>query len=121
MINKAVYAKETFRGFKSGEEQLVFKRLPFILFILTILSLVFMIVVRTSVLGLRLLTLGSSGGRFLARSYNVSVFLFIGMLVVFAAVTLVLNILKKKRHESSAMARFSDEEEFESPAGGSDH
>ena len=95
------------------------RRLPFILFILyilTVASLVFMIIVRTSVMGLRLLSMSSGSGRFLAKSYNASVILFLVILAVSVVTTIVMYVLKKKRKAVSAASHFSEEDVFENPA-----
>ena len=70
------------------------KRIPMIVFVLTILSLVYMIIVRLNGMGLRLLSMNSSAGRFIAGHYRSCVILFIVMLAILALVVFIANRIR---------------------------
>jgi len=84
------------------------KRIPMIIFVLTILSFVYMIIIRLNGMGLRLLSMNSNAGSFVARHYNSSVILFVIMLAALFAAVLITNRYRKKRH----MHPDADEEEM---------
>lgn len=75
------------------------KRIPMIVFVLTLLSLVYMIIIRLNAMGMRLLTMNSRAGGFIARHYNSSVVLFIVMACIFIAVVLLTNHIKSSKHK----------------------
>ncbi len=76
--------------------------IPMILFVLTILSFIFMIIVRLNAMGTRLLSISSGLGRLIASQYNPSVILFLILLAALIAAVLITN--KVKRHEHSVHA-----------------
>ena len=82
------------------------KRIPMILFILTILSFVYMIIIRLNAMGTKLLTTGSKAGKFIAANYHSSVILFVVILAAFVASVLIANSVKSRRKEQAAEDSF---------------
>lgn len=89
------------------------KRIPMIIFVLTILSFVYMIIIRLNGMGLRLLSMNSSAGRFVAKNYNSSVVLFVIMLLALIAAVLISNRVRRRKRTQPG----PDEEElmFQNP------
>lgn len=75
------------------------RRIPMILFVLTILSFAFMIVIRISAMGTRVLTMSSGVGKFVASSYRSSVIIFFIVLILLAAAVMISLRVQKKRRE----------------------
>lgn len=87
------------------------KRLPLILFILTLVSGAFMILIRIAGSGIRLLSAKTGTGRFVAANYNSCIIVFLVILCAFIAATIVIRRRRKKKkgtHEEDIIA--SDEE-----------
>ena len=80
------------------------KRIPLILFILSLLSLAYMLIVRLNAIGNRLLTMSSKSGKFIASHYYTSVVLFLVILVLFIISVFVANYFREKRHERGERA-----------------
>lgn len=80
------------------------KRIPMIMFVLTILSLLYMIVVRLDAMGTRLLTKSSGAGKFIASSYNFSVILFLVISGLFVLTVFIsLRVQSSRRHAPAAV------------------
>lgn len=80
------------------------KRLPLILFILTLVSCAFMVLIRIGGAGTKLLTAKTGTGRFIAANYNSCIVVFVIILAAFIIVTVVLNRKRRKRKEKHAAA-----------------
>lgn len=93
------------------------KRLPLILFILTLASCGFMILIRISGSGLKLLSAKTGTGRFIAANYNSCIAVFIVILAAFVIVTAVLNRKRKKNKAGKKGAALSaaDDTAFDVP------
>jgi len=93
------------------------KRLPLILFILTLASCGFMILIRISGSGLKLLSAKTGTGRFIAANYNSCIIVFIVILAAFICVTFVFSRRRRKRKEAQGAAHVPsvDEAAFEAP------
>lgn len=73
------------------------KRLPLILFILTLVSGAFMILIRIAGSGERLLSAKTGTGRFVAANYHSCIIVFLVILCAFIAATIVINRMRKKK------------------------
>lgn len=94
------------------------KRLPLILFILTLASAAFMILIRIAGSGVRLLSAKTGTGRFVAANYHSCIVVFIVILCAFIAVTIVVNRKRKKNRVSiEETAADIPEETQEDPDG----
>lgn len=93
------------------------KRLPLILFILTLASCGFMILIRISGSGLKLLSAKTGTGRFIAANYNSCIIVFIVILAAFICVTFAFNRRRRKKKEAQENAHVPsvDETVFEPP------
>ncbi len=93
------------------------KRLPLILLILTLVSGVFMILIRIAGSGVRLLSAKTGTGRFVAANYNSCIIVFIVILCAFIAATIVINRRRKKKKGTREENLILSNEQMAYPGG----
>ena len=93
------------------------KRLPLILFILTLVSGAFMILIRIAGSGIRLLSAKTGTGRFIAANYNSCIIVFLVILCAFIAATIVIRHRRKKKKGTPEEDIIASDEETAYPGG----
>ena len=83
------------------------KRIPLVFFVLTIASFLNMIFVRISAMGTKVLSMSTSFGRHIAKSYNSSVVWFL----IFLAL-LIISVWVVSRHQAK-IEREKEERKFD--------
>lgn len=86
------------------------RRLPLILFIMTLASCALMILIRIGGAGTKLLSTKTGTGRFIAANYNSCIIVFAVILAAFIIVTAVLNARIRKKKKTPVTAEVSHNE-----------